>query len=151
MTKPHESEDEGFSPREAEQIKDLLSQPEMQRLAVECLEEGAEVLRLHKGWSRQELAQHLGLPPDWTEEYVNVEMKLHHFGSRIIELREIARLTPGELASQAEVPIQVLRAIEEGHGQADPSLDELRALAEQLETNLPFLFFWAERLARDGF
>jgi hypothetical protein len=35
MTEPNESEDEGFSRREAEQIKDLLSQPEMQRLAVE--------------------------------------------------------------------------------------------------------------------
>lgn len=31
--------------------------PELRRLTVEHLEEGAEVLRLHKRWSRQELAR----------------------------------------------------------------------------------------------
>lgn len=120
--------------------------PELRRLAAEHLEEGAEVLRLHKGWSRQEMAERLRLPPDMTACHVTVE--LHQLGERFIELREIAGLDPGELAAQAQVPIEVLRLLEEGHADADPTIDHLKQLARCLGSNLPFLQYWAELIAR---
>jgi hypothetical protein len=130
-----------------QEAKHLLAMetPELRSQAVEILKRGAEVLRLHYGWSDEELAKQLELPPDFSSGYV--EVKPIHLGRRITELREIAGLTPVELADNAEVPIEVVRLLEEGHENANPYLDQLRRVAEVLDTNLAFLWYWAERLS----
>lgn len=118
---------------------------ELRRLATEVLKEGAEVLRRHYGWSDEELAKQLDLPPDFTSSGY-VEVKPIHLGRRITELREIAGLSPVELADAAGVSIELVRVLEEGRQDANPYLEELKRLASALDTNLTFLEYWAERL-----
>lgn len=118
--------------------------PELRRLVDEVLMEGAEVLRRHHGWSEEELADQLALPCDFISGYV--EVKTIHLGQRITELREIAGFTPVELADAADVSINVIRGLEEGYQEADPYVDELKRIASALDTNLPFLEYWAQRL-----
>jgi ribosome-binding protein aMBF1 (putative translation factor) len=118
--------------------------PELRRLANQVLREGAEVLRRHHGWSEEELAKQLDLPIDFTSAYV--EVKAIHLGQRITELREIAGFTPAELADAADVSINVIRVLEEGHEDANPYIAELRSLASALDTNLAFLEYRAQRL-----
>jgi ribosome-binding protein aMBF1 (putative translation factor) len=119
--------------------------PELRRLAAEALREGAEVLRHHHGWSEEELAKHLDLPCDFTSSGY-VEVKAIHLGQRITELREIAGFTPVELADTADVSINVIRVLEEGHQDANPYVEELKRIASALDTNLTFLEYWAQRL-----
>jgi hypothetical protein len=143
-----DGDDDDFYLREAKRLLEMET-PELRRLAAEHLEKGAEVLRLHRGWSRQEMAERLRLPPDMTASLTQVDSG--ELGERIIELRKIAGLYPGELAAEAQVPIEVLRLLEEGHVDADPTIVHLRQLAESLGTNLPFLWYWAELIARGGY
>lgn len=131
---------------EAERLREYAQSPDGRREALEHLEEGAEVLRRHMGWSKQQLAQHLGFPPDFSGY---TEFGTRRLGERFAELRELVGLTPGELAEKAKVPIHLLRVLEEGPGGVDePSIDELQTLAEALETNLAFMLFWAEQVVR---
>lgn len=122
-----------------------LETSELRCKTVDTLERGAEVLRRHYGWSNQELAQRVHLPPDWSAEYV--EPTPAHVGQRVTELREIAGRTPGELALEGYLSIERLRLLEEGKLDSFPDICELQGLASVLGTNPLFLWYWAGQLA----
>jgi ribosome-binding protein aMBF1 (putative translation factor) len=139
------SDHESYLPREVKRLAELgLEHPELHQRGLENLEKGAEVLRRHKGWSRQELAQHLELPPDFAGLKPAGKQ---HLGQRIVELREIVGITPGQLAARSQVSINLILLLEERDDEANPDWEQLKKIARALDTNLTFLVYWAELLA----